>query len=69
MVAISPASAQARIRQILGISAQHFAIPSHPVRAAPLRYLIASEFKDPLPLRWMTSFTTRDVQGQCGVSA
>jgi hypothetical protein len=69
MVAISHASAQARIQQILRISARHFAIPSHPDRVVPLGYLIASEFKDPLPLRWMTSFTTMGVQGQCGVSA
>lgn len=52
MVVTSHASARARIQQLLRISAEYFAIPSHPDRPAPIRFLIASEFKDPIPLRW-----------------
>lgn len=51
MVASSHSCAQARIQQILRTTAQHFAIPSQPVRATPFAFLIASEFKDPIPLR------------------
>ena len=52
MVASSHSSAQARIQQILRTTAAHFAISPLPVRATPFAFLIASEFKDPIPLRW-----------------
>jgi hypothetical protein len=51
MVASSRSSAQTRIQHILRISAQHFAISPLPVRPTPFAFLIASEFKDPIPLR------------------
>lgn len=59
MAVTSHASARARIQHILRISAQYFAIPSRQNHPAPLRYLIASEFKDPIPLRWC--FPTRRI--------
>jgi len=52
MAAISHSSALTRTQQILRISAQHFAIRPHQDHPAPRTFLIASEFKDPLPLRW-----------------
>lgn len=52
MVASSHSIAQARIQQILRTTAAHFAISPLPVRTAPFAFLISSEFKDPIPLRW-----------------
>lgn len=52
MVASSHSIAQARIQQILRTTAAHFAMPPLPVRATPFAFLISSEFKDPIPLRW-----------------
>lgn len=68
MAAISHSSALTRIQQILRISAQHFAIRPHQDHPAPRTLLIASEFKDPLPLRWTTSFPARSVHGRHGIS-
>lgn len=68
MVAISHSNAPTRIQKILRISAQHFAIASHQDHPGPRTFLIASEFKDPLPLRWTTSFQSRGVQGRLAIS-
>ena len=68
MVAISHSNASTRIQNILRISAQHFAIASHQDQPAHRTFLIASEFKDPLPLRWTTSFQSRSVQGRSAIS-
>ena len=52
MVASSHSGAQTPIQQILLTTAQHFAIaPQSPAHQSTLA-LYASEFKDPLPLRW-----------------
>ena len=68
MVVGSHSSAQTRIQQILRTTAQHFAIPSHLDSRAPIRYLIAREFKDPIRLRWTTSHPSQRVPGRCGIS-
>ena len=68
MLAISLSRAPTRIEQILRISAKHFAVASHQGHPAPRTLLIASEFKDPLPLRWTNSLSTTRVQGQCAIS-
>ena len=64
MVASSPSSAQARIQQILRTTAAYFALPPQQHRSASCTFLIASEFKDPIPLRWTTSFPTQPVPEQ-----
>ncbi len=52
MVASSHSGAQTPIQQILRTTAQHFAVTPRPsTRQLPLA-MFASEFKDPLPLRW-----------------
>ncbi len=52
MVASSHSGTHTPIQQILRTTAQHFAIAPKPsARQLPL-VLFASEFKDPLPLRW-----------------
>ena len=68
MAAISHSSASTRIQNILRISAQHFAIASQQDYPAPRTFLIASEFKDPLPRRWTTSFPSRSVQERWAIS-
>lgn len=68
MVASSRSGAQARIQQILRTTAAHFALSPHQHHSASCTFLIASEFKDPIPLRWTTSFPIQPVPEQCGVS-
>ena len=52
MVASSHSGAQTPIQQILRTTEQHFAITPKPsTRQLPLA-MFASEFRDPLPLRW-----------------
>jgi hypothetical protein len=68
MVASSHSGAQARIQQILRTTAAYFALSPLEARPAPRRFLFASEFKDPIPLRWTTSFPNLPVSGRCGVS-
>jgi hypothetical protein len=52
MVVSSHPGAQTPIQQILRTTAQHFAISPEPQTYKPTLAMFASEFKDPLPLRW-----------------
>lgn len=68
MVASSPSSTQAHVQKILRTTAAHFAIHLHQGRSTPHAILIASEFKDPIRLRWTTSPPSQRVTGRCGIS-
>jgi hypothetical protein len=52
MVASSHPGAQTPVQQILRTTAQYFAISTQPQTCQPTLAMFASEFKDPLPLRW-----------------